>query len=79
MLLKIQSLMNTILLQVNNQPTLNLLYEMQALDLVKVLEEHPLPLSKTKLSDKYRGVFSKEAGKSFKKHTQLMRKEWDNI
>jgi hypothetical protein len=52
---------------------------MQALDLVKVLEEYPLPLSKAKLSDKYRGVFSKEAGKSFKKHTQLMREEWDNI
>ena len=29
--------MNTILLQVNNQPALNLLYEMQALDLIKVL------------------------------------------
>lgn len=34
--------MNTILLQVNNQPALNLLYEMQTLNLVKVLKEYPL-------------------------------------
>jgi hypothetical protein len=34
---------------------------------------------KTRLSDKYRGVFSKDAGKSFKEHTQLMREEWNNI
>lgn len=31
-----------------------------------------------KLSDKYRGVFSKEDAKSFNDHTQQMRKEWDN-
>jgi hypothetical protein len=71
--------MNTILLQVNNQPALNLLYEMQALDLVKVLKEYPLMEPKTKLSDKFRGVFSKEAGKSFKEHIQLARSEWDSI
>jgi hypothetical protein len=71
--------MNTLLLQVNNRPALNLLYEMQALDLVRVLKEYPRPETKTKLSDKYRGVFSKEAGNDFKAHTQLMRDEWDNI
>lgn len=32
-----------------------------------------------KLSDKYRGVFSKEDAKSFNEHTQQMREEWDNI
>jgi hypothetical protein len=38
--------MNTLLLQVNNQPVLNLLYEMQALNLVKVLNDAPsTPLS----------------------------------
>ncbi len=31
-----------------------------------------------RLSDKYRGVFSKEDAKSFNDHTQQMRKEWDN-
>jgi hypothetical protein len=52
---------------------------MQALDLVKVLKEYPRPEAKTKLSDRFRGVFSIEAGKSFKAHTQLMREEWDSI
>ena len=33
----------------------------------------------TKLSDKFRGVFSKEAGKSFMEHTKNMREEWDSI
>ncbi len=33
---------------------------------------------KIKLSDKYRGVFSKEDAKSFNEHSQQMRKEWDN-
>ena len=31
-----------------------------------------------KLSNKYRGVFSKEDAISFNDHTQQMRKEWDN-
>ena len=31
-----------------------------------------------RLSEKYKGVFSKEDAKSFNKHTQQMRKEWDN-
>lgn len=31
-----------------------------------------------KLSDKYRGVFSKEDAKSFNDHTKQVRKEWDN-
>jgi hypothetical protein len=35
-------------------------------------------LNSIKLSDKYKGVFSKEDAKSFNDHTQQMRKEWDN-
>jgi hypothetical protein len=35
-------------------------------------------INPVKLSDKYRGVFSKEDSKSFNDHTQNMRKEWNN-
>lgn len=35
-------------------------------------------LNPRKLSDKYKGVFSKEDSKSFNDHTHQMRKEWDN-
>jgi len=34
---------------------------------------------KTKLSDKYKGVFSEEDAKSFDEHTRIMREEWNII
>jgi hypothetical protein len=69
---------NTLLIQVNNQQSLNLLYKMNDLHLIKVLQEHVIP-EKTKRSEKYRGVFSKEDAKSFDEHIQTMRNEWDTI
>ena len=66
------------LIQVTNQKAIGLLHELEELHLIKVLKENFTPL-KTKLSDKYRGVFSKEDAKSFKDHTQQMREEWNNI
>jgi len=36
-------------------------------------------INATKLSEKFRGVFSKEAGESFVEHTKNMREEWDSI
>jgi hypothetical protein len=41
--------------------------------------EYPTVHGTTKLSNRFRGVFSKEAGKSFMEHTQNMREEWDSI
>ncbi|MEQ1732578.1 MAG: hypothetical protein ABL940_02840 [Bacteroidia bacterium] len=43
------------------------------------INEFVQELPKTKLSDKYRNVFSKEDAKNFSEHTQQMRKEWDGI
>jgi hypothetical protein len=40
-----------------------------------VVEKKASPI---KLSEKYRGVFTKEDAKSFNEHTQQMRKEWNN-
>jgi hypothetical protein len=68
---------NTMLIQVTNQKAVGLLRELEELHLIKVLKENFAPV-KTKLSDKYRGVFSKEDAQSFNDHTQQMRKEWDN-
>jgi len=70
---------NTILLQVNNPDTLHFLYEMQEMNMVKVLKEDAAIPETPKLSDKFRGRFSKEAGKSFMEHTKTMREEWDSI
>jgi hypothetical protein len=68
---------NTMLIQLINHRAAGLLHELEELQIIKVLQEN-ITSAKTKLSDKYRGVFSKEDAESFENHTQNMRKEWDN-
>jgi hypothetical protein len=68
---------NTMLIEVTNQKALGLLHELEELHLIKVLQKN-VTAAKTKLSDKYKGVFTKEDAKSFDEHIQQMRKEWDN-
>ena len=47
---------------------------------IKYVKTGDATLSDTsKLSDKFRGVFSKEIGKDFINHTKVMREEWDSI
>ena len=65
----------TILIQLTNQKALRLLHELEELHLIKVVKEDVMP-AKARLSDKYKGVFSKEDARSFDEHTQTMRKEW---
>lgn len=69
---------NTMLIQVTNQKAMRLLHELEELDLIKVLKKNLTPV-KLKLSEKYKGVFSKEDAKSFDEHTQTIRGEWGNI
>ena len=69
---------NTLIIEVKNKKVLQLLYTLEELNLIKVLKENPEDI-KPKLSDKYKGVFSKEDAMSFEKHTQKMRGEWDNL
>lgn len=45
----------------------------------EVIEEKPLPVVKKKLSDKYRGILSKEQGQSLNEHIGEMRNEWNSI
>ena len=68
--------METILIQVNNNKAYKLLQDLEALDIIKVLRRN---ISQQKLSQKYRGVFSKEDAKDFNKHVQEIRKEWASI
>lgn len=64
-------------IQVTNKRTLELLYQLEALHLIKVLRGKP-SLSKEKLSEKYKNVFSEKDAASFMEHTEKMREEWDN-
>ena len=69
---------NTMLIQVTNQKAIGLLHELQELHLIKVLKENITP-TKTKLSDKYKGIITKEQGQYLKEHINQMRSEWNNI
>ena len=69
---------NTILIQITNQKAVGLLHELEELHLIKVLKKNIAPV-KTKLSDKYKGIISKEQAKSLNEHIKQMRSEWNNI
>ncbi len=69
---------NTMLIQITNQKAVGLLHELEELRLIKVLKENFAPV-KTKLSDKYKGIISKEQGQNLNEHIKQMRSEWNNI
>ena len=66
------------LIQVTNQKAIGLLHELEELQLIKVINENFTP-TKTKLSDKYKGIISKEKGQDLNDHIKQMRSEWNNI
>ena len=45
----------------------------------EIVEEKPLPIVINRLSDKYRGILSKEQGQSLNEHITEMRSEWNSI
>lgn len=69
--------MQTILVEVENQNGMHLLQELEKLNILRIIKENVLE-NKTKLSEKYKGVFTEEDAASFEEHTKSMRKEWDN-
>ena len=70
--------MDTMLIQLTNQKAAGLLHELEELKLIKVLKEN-ITSSATKLSDKYKGIISKEQGQKLNEHIQQMRSEWNSI
>jgi hypothetical protein len=69
---------NTMLILLTNQKAAGLLYELEQLSLIKVLKEN-ITTAKPKLSDKYKGIISKEEGQKLNEHIKEMRSEWNNI
>jgi hypothetical protein len=76
---KIIAMEDTMLIQLTNKKAARLLHDMQDLELIKVLQENIATPSKEKLSNKYKGIFTKEEGKQLNEHIQQMRNEWNNI
>lgn len=66
------------LIQVTNQKAIGLLHELEELQLIKVLEEY-VASGTTKLSDKYKGIITKEQGQNLNEHIQQIRSEWNTI
>lgn len=71
-------MMETILIQVTNKKAVGLLHELEQLHLIKVLDRKSSP-SKTKLSDKYKGIITKEQEKNLNEHINQMRSEWNSM
>ncbi len=69
---------NTMLIEVKNPKAVQLMYELEELLLIKVLDDSFKP-TKTKLSEKYRGILSKEEGQDLNEHINQIRGEWNNI
>ena len=70
--------MDIMIIQLTNQKAAGLLHELEELHLIKVLKENIAP-AKTKLSDKYKGIISKEQGQNLNEHIKQMRSEWNSI
>ena len=66
------------LIQVTNEKAIDLLHKLEELHLIKVLKENFGPV-KSKLSNKYKGIITKEQGENLKEHIKQMRSEWNNI
>jgi len=70
--------METLLIELTNQKAAGLLHELEELQLIKVLKQDNTG-EKPRLSDKYRGIISKQQGLALNEHIEQMRSEWNNI
>jgi hypothetical protein len=68
---------DTMLIHINSRKAIGFLRELETLQWIKVIEN--APSSGVKLSDKYRGILTKDQGKSLQAHITQMRNEWDSI
>ena len=69
---------DTMFIELTNQKATKLLYELEELDLIKILRGRVDPV-KMKLSEKYKGFITREEGKQLNSHINQMRNEWSGI
>lgn len=68
---------NTMTIKITNNKAVKILHDLEELNLIEVISDEATP-SKGKMSDKYRGSISKEAGLELNQHIKQMRNEWHN-
>lgn len=69
--------METLVVELTHKNALRLLRDLEALNIIRLREGNEAP--KKKLSEKYKGILSKEAGEDLINHTSHSRSEWGNI
>ena len=86
---------NTVLVELKNENALNLLYDLEKMDILHVVKDgtnvkyenseiliNPLNNEipeKIKLSDKLKGLLTKEQGLDLKRHVKSIRQEWTDL
>ncbi len=68
---------DTMLIEITNRKAIGLLHELEELNLIKVIEKN-IASATTRLSDKYKGIISKQQGENLNEHITQMRTEWNN-
>ncbi len=68
--------MDTVVIQIISPKTMNLLYELEELNLLKVLKKNGA--GEKKLSEKYAGKLPVNIANDLQKHIEKSREEWDN-
>ena len=71
------TIMNTMLIQLTNKKAARFIHEMEDLELIKVLKEEKS--IKTRISQKFRGILTKEKGRDLQEHIKKMRSDWQSI
>lgn len=70
-------MLDTIIIQITNRKVVPMLKELEELHFIKVLKE--IDPTKEKLSNKFKGILTKEEGQNLNNHIKQMRSEWNNI
>ncbi|MCF2496427.1 MULTISPECIES: hypothetical protein [Dyadobacter] len=69
--------METMIVELTHKRALQLLRDLEAMEIIKLHDNTDVP--KPKLSEKYKGILSKEESQDLTRHISQMRNEWSNI
>ncbi|MCF0042977.1 hypothetical protein [Dyadobacter fanqingshengii] len=69
--------METMIVELTHKRALQLLRDLEALDIIKLHDN--AEVQKPKLSEKYKGILSKEESQDLSMHINQMRSEWSSI
>lgn len=68
---------NQVIVELKNKDALTLLYDLEKMDILHIVREQEP--EKMKLSEKLKGLLTKEQGLDLKKHVETIRNEWNGV